>query len=62
MKINKEVRNYRVIKMSFEDEDKDYGFLPYEDVVKMLKGYKYDEDMEMYFSSKANFAYDITEA
>lgn len=56
---------YRVWKyISKQDGDteiRDYGNLPESDVKMMLKGYKYDSDMELWFSRSANFAYELKE-
>lgn len=38
------------------------GVLPGEDVNRLLKGYKYDEDFGMWFTEKATTGYDVTEA
>lgn len=61
MKLTKEIRNYRVEKYQTSGQDSELGILPYEDVKRILKNYKYDELLDMYFSSKANIGYYITE-
>ena len=62
MKLTKEIRNYRVERYESAGQDSELGILPYEDVKRILKGYKYDELLGMYFSGKANIGYYITEA
>lgn len=42
-------------------ETLDYGRLPESDVKALLKGYKYDEDMELWFSPANHMAYEIIE-
>ena len=61
MKYNKNVENYRVEAWT-QESNSDCGILPKEDVKRMLKGYKYDEMMDMYFTPHANKAYYIEEA
>lgn len=39
----------------------DYGHLPESDVKELLKGYKYDEELDMWFTPKAKKAYYIEE-
>lgn len=51
---------YRVEKYSADDY-KNYGQLPGSDVKSMLKGYKYDAELEMWFSKRGTFGYSITE-
>jgi len=58
-------KNYEVTKYEFNKGDvKDYsiGVLPGSDVKAIIKGYKYDEEFGMFFSKRAEIAYDITEA
>lgn len=62
MKLTKEVENYRVERYEANGQDSELGTLPYEDVKRILRGYKYDDMMDMYFSNKANVGYYITEA
>lgn len=38
-----------------------YGRLPESDVKALLKGYKYDEDMELWFSPANHMAYEVIE-
>ena len=55
-------KNYNVdLYMSNEDKPRSYGRLPGEDVKRMLKGCKYDNLFGMWFTPKANKAYDVTE-
>lgn len=51
---------YRVEKYSADDY-KNYGQLPGSDVKSMLKGYKYDTELGMWFSRKGNFGYSVEE-
>lgn len=44
-----------------EEHDSDYGNLPGDDVKRILKGYVYDFDMEMWFSPKGLVGYSVTE-
>ena len=62
MKLTKMVQNYEVEKYEADGTNSNLGTLPYEDVKRILKGYKYDEMFEMYFSPKANIGYAISEA
>lgn len=62
MKISKKIKNYKVEKYTANMELFDCGRLPYEDVKRMLKGYKYDDEFEMYFSKAGNIAYSVTAA
>ena len=62
MKLTKAVQNYEVEKYEANGECSNLGILPYEDVKRILKGYKYDEGFGMYFSPKANIGYAICKA
>lgn len=62
MKLSKKVNYYNVEKFDANLNTSSCGRLPYVDVVKLLKGYRYDGDYDMYFSKSANYAYSITEA
>lgn len=53
-------KTYRVKKYT-QEATMDCGLLPESDVKKLLKGYTYEPDFEMYFSKKANFAYTVEE-
>ena len=55
------MKNYEVTKYLASGEIKRYGILPESDVKSILKGYKYDADLEMWFSPKANIGYDVKE-
>ncbi len=55
------MKNYNVTKWENGNE-KDYGCLPESDVKRLLKGYTYDEELDMWFTPKANNAYYIEEA
>ena len=53
---------YKVTKFfSNKDEVYNLGQLPGEDVKRLLQGYKYDEDFEMWFSTKGTIGYDVVE-
>lgn len=57
-------KNYEVTKYEFNKGDvKDFsiGVLPGSDVKGIIKGYKYDEEFGMFFSRRAEIAYDIAE-
>lgn len=60
MKINKE-KNYTVDRYEANGTDSSYGIIPGEDVIRILKGYIYDEMMEMWFSKHCNIGYDVRE-
>lgn len=49
-------------KYGYDIEVRNYGYLPGSDVIRMLKGYKYDEMYEQFFSPKANMSYSVVEA
>jgi len=62
MKLTKNVKNYMVEKYESNGTNSELGCLPYEDVKRILKNYKYDNDLDMYFSAKGNIGYWIDEA
>lgn len=53
-------KTYRVKKYT-QSMSADCGTLPGEDVKRMLKGYKFDEMLEMWFTPKANIGYSVEE-
>ena len=53
---------YEVQKLASNGNDTNLGILSGEDVKKLLKGYTYDEEMELWFSAKANVGYWAREA
>lgn len=56
-------RRYSVEKYAIsESNDANYGILSGADVKRLLKGYTYEEEMEMWFSPKAQIGYSIIEA
>ena len=59
MKISND-KAYRVEKFT-ETQDSDYGCLPGSDVKSILRGYKYDAELEMWFSPKGTIGYAVTE-
>lgn len=42
-------------------ETLDYGRLPESDVKALLKGYRYDKEMELWFSINGRVAYEVIE-
>lgn len=54
------MKNYEVTKYT-EKETINYGTLPEADVNRILRGYKYDRELGLYFSPKANIAYQLVE-
>lgn len=57
-------KNYFVEKYVTKKDDievSNCGLLPGSDVKSMLKGYKYDEELEMWFSAHATIGYDVQE-
>ena len=62
MKYTAEVSTYKVEKYLANGTCSDCGRLPKEDVKRMLKGYKYDEEFDMYFSRGANIGYALAKA
>lgn len=55
-------KNYHVLHwVSNEDVARDYGNLPGSDIKGMLKGYKYDDELDMWFSRSGKSGYSITE-
>ena len=59
MKISNE-KTYEVTKYT-KTETLDYGCLPGSDVKKILRGCKFDEEMELWFTSKCTIGYEVTE-
>lgn len=45
-----------------EKDTRDYGTLYGSDVKKILRGYTYNEEFEMWFSKKGTIGYYVTEA
>lgn len=55
-------KNYHVLHwVAGEDKARDYGNLPGKDIKGMLRGYKYEDDLDMWFSKSGNSGYFITE-
>lgn len=54
-------KNYNVDLYTKGGDDRSYGILPGSDVKSILKGCKYAEDFGMWFTPKANKAYDVQE-
>lgn len=55
-------KNYHVLHwVTGEDKARDYGNLPGKDIKGMLRGYKYEDDLDMWFSKNGNSGYFITE-
>ena len=57
-------KNYNVEKYVHKTNDievSNYGLLPGTDVKSILKGYKYDDDLGMWFSKHANIGYYVCE-
>lgn len=54
------MKRYEVTKYTAK-ETISYGIMSEEDMKGLLKGYKYDEMLEMWFSPKANIGYDVKE-
>lgn len=55
------MKNYRVKKFPYGHKPQDFGILPESDVKELLKGFKYDRELEMWFNRKATVGYDIQE-
>lgn len=55
------MKNFKVTKYYHNGDIKRYGVLPEVDVKRLLKGYKYDELLDMWFSEKANIGYELKE-
>ena len=54
-------KTYKVKKYT-QKTTADCGTLPGEDVKRMLKGYNFDEMLEMWFTPKATIGYSVEEA
>ena len=57
-------KNYEVEKYIYKADDvevRNYGTISGADVAAMLKGYKYDEMFEMWYSGHANIGYAVQE-
>lgn len=57
-------KNYEMEKYTYKKDDIEvstYGVLPGTDVKSILKNYKYDSDLDMWFSPKAEIGYYVVE-
>lgn len=54
-------KTYRMAKIT-KDEYLDYGTLPGTDVKRILKGYSYDEEFDLWFSKGNKIGYELEEA
>ena len=61
MKYTTTVNTYHVEKYLADGTCSDCGRLQKEDVRRMLRGYQYDAEFDMYFSRGANIGYAIEE-
>lgn len=55
------MKQYEVTKYTASGKCFKYGILPETDVKQIIKGYTYDEDLEMWFSKAGNIGYDVKE-
>lgn len=53
-------KTYQVRKWT-KNSDANMGRLPGSDVKRLLTGYEYDSDFEMWYSRKCTIAYEVTE-
>ncbi len=55
-------KSYRVERFStYANDDADYGILPGDDVKRILKGYTYDEQFQMWYSGSSKVGYSVEE-